>query len=142
MDSNTIIGLAIGVLAFYFGFKAKQAAGVHRLNNIKSDFGAGSFGLAVKSGIMQWVWAALCVVTVLVAAGFLNKTQNKQEPSTPNVQVPATSTQAAPTNVQAEAGTQPQGQPIPPIPQTTAPTNVQAEAGTQPQGQPIPPIPR
>jgi hypothetical protein len=67
MESIEFFGAAAVLVFFtvYFGFKFKQAAGLYRRNGINVKYGGGSFIVGIKSGVMTWVWGALCV-----AAGF------------------------------------------------------------------------
>lgn len=55
------VALALGVLTLFFAFKVKQAKGAGEMNEIMTSVGSGSFGAGVKTTVMGWVWALLCL---------------------------------------------------------------------------------
>lgn len=71
-----IISLALGVVAIYFGFRAKQEEGKFRLNKIESSLGGGSFGVYAKSMIGFFWWGAL---TLVAAIGALTAWEHAKE---------------------------------------------------------------
>lgn len=78
-----IVTLAIATL--FFAFKAKQAAGVSRMNRIETNYGEGSFTVGLKSTAMYYTYGAFCVIAGIGALGLTglvldkSKTQKSSE---------------------------------------------------------------
>ena len=69
----------LGLLALYFAFRAKQAAGISRVNNIEAKYGGGSFGTGIKSNVMMFTWGVLCIVASFGVLASLGMAANRQK---------------------------------------------------------------
>lgn len=71
--------IVLAFLTLFFGFKAKQAEGVSRMNRIETRYGEGSFAVGIKSSAMWVLWGALCLVTGIGALGMGGLALEKSE---------------------------------------------------------------
>lgn len=74
------LSLFLGILALFFGFKAKQANGAWRMNDKLTRLGSGSFFTGIKATAMVIVWGTLClgaVVGALGAFGYIDKVKSQ-----------------------------------------------------------------
>ena len=79
-----VFAAILGLLALYFAFRAKQAAGISRANDIETKYGGGSFVTGIKSNVMMFTWGVLCIVAafgVLASLGMAADRQKARESS-------------------------------------------------------------
>ena len=72
-----IVTLAIATL--FFGFKAKQAEGISRMNKIETRYGEGSFTVGLKSTAMYYTYGAFCVISGIGALGLTGLVLDKSK---------------------------------------------------------------